>query len=47
MTGKELGFYMPLLVDDFIGGTIAFGADEIGGYIMLLMYQWSNLLFSP
>lgn len=39
---KAVGIQMPLFVDDFVGGTLAMGADEIGAYTLLLLYQWSN-----
>lgn len=42
MSGRNnLGPYLPLYVDDFLGGTIHFGADEVGAYLLLLSYQWS------
>jgi uncharacterized protein YdaU (DUF1376 family) len=39
---KNLGPFMPLYVDDFIGGTMSFANDELGAYLMLLIYQWNN-----
>jgi uncharacterized protein YdaU (DUF1376 family) len=39
---KHLGPFMPLYVDDFIGGTMSFASDELGAYLMLLIYQWNN-----
>lgn len=33
---------MPLFWDDFIAGTISFGADEVGGYLLLLHHQWAH-----
>lgn len=39
---KHLGPFMPLYVDDFIGGTMCFANDELGAYLMLLIYQWNN-----
>jgi uncharacterized protein YdaU (DUF1376 family) len=33
---------MPFFVDDFIGGTMHMGADEVGAYILLLLHQWNN-----
>lgn len=42
MTNRQnIGPYLPLYVDDFIGGTIHFGADEVGAYLLLLSHQWS------
>jgi uncharacterized protein YdaU (DUF1376 family) len=42
MTRQNIGPYLPLYVDDFIGGTIHFGADEVGAYLLLLSHQWSG-----
>lgn len=39
---KELGPFMPLYWDDFIGGTIDMGADEVGAYLLLLHVQWTR-----
>jgi len=39
---KHLGPSMPFFVDDFIGGTMHMGADEVGAYILLLLHQWNN-----
>lgn len=38
----DLGPFMPLYVDDFLGGTLAFGADEVGAYLLLLAHQWAE-----
>lgn len=32
---------MPVYVDDFLGGTISFGAEEVGAYFLLLSHQWA------
>ena len=42
MSSSNLGPFLPLYVDDFIGGTIHMGADEVGAYLLLLAYQWSG-----
>lgn len=34
--------YFPLYVNDFIGGTLDFSAEELGAYIMLLCHQWAR-----
>lgn len=39
---KELGPFLPLYVDDLIGGTMHFGAEEFGAYILLLTHQWQT-----
>jgi uncharacterized protein YdaU (DUF1376 family) len=39
---KELGPFIPLYYGDFIGGTMSFGADEVGAYLLLICYQWQN-----
>lgn len=37
---KTMGPHMPLYLDRFLGGTMHFGADEIGAYILLIAHQW-------
>lgn len=44
---KHLGPYMPLFWDDFIGGTVWFGAPEIGAYLLLLHQQWAEGAIEP
>lgn len=39
---KDLGPHMPLYLDRFLGGTMHFGADEIGAYILLIAHQWQH-----
>jgi hypothetical protein len=39
---KDLGPFIPLYYGDFIGGTMSFGADEVGAYLLLICYQWQN-----
>jgi uncharacterized protein YdaU (DUF1376 family) len=39
---KHLGPSMPFFVDDFMGGTMHMGAEEIGAYVLLLLHQWNN-----
>lgn len=41
MKGSKLD-WMPLKVDIFLGGTTMFSAAEVGGYLLLLMAQWSG-----
>lgn len=38
---NNMGPHMPLYLDRFLGGTMAFGADEIGAYILLIAHQWT------
>ena len=33
---------MPFFTDDFIGGTMAMNAEEIGAYLLLLIHQWNS-----
>lgn len=40
MSEKNMGPHMPLYLDRFLGGTMHFGADEIGAYILLIAHQW-------
>lgn len=40
MTENNMGPHMPLYLDRFLGGTMHFGADEIGAYILLIAHQW-------
>lgn len=35
-------FYFPLYVDDFVGGIKGMSCEEVGAYIQLLMYQFTN-----
>jgi len=39
---KTMGPHMPLYLDRFLGGTMHFGADEIGAYILLIAHQWQH-----
>lgn len=42
MKGSSKLDWMPLKVDIFLGGTTMFSAAEVGGYLLLLMAQWSG-----
>lgn len=37
---KDLGPFIPLYYGDFLSGTMSFGAEEIGAYLLLLCQQW-------
>jgi uncharacterized protein YdaU (DUF1376 family) len=39
---KNLGPHMPLYLDRFLGGTMAFEAHEVGAYILLIAHQWQH-----
>ena len=42
MSKDGLGPYIPLYWDDLVGGTLDFGADEFGAYMLMLGHQWSR-----
>lgn len=44
---KLLGPFIPIYSDDFMGGTMDMGADEVGAYLLLLMNQWSQGYVDP
>jgi uncharacterized protein YdaU (DUF1376 family) len=39
---KPSGPHMPLYVDRFLAGTMAFEAHEIGAYLLLITHQWQH-----
>jgi uncharacterized protein YdaU (DUF1376 family) len=42
MSKDGLGPYIPIYWDDLVGGTLDFGADEFGAYMLLLGHQWTR-----
>jgi uncharacterized protein YdaU (DUF1376 family) len=39
---KDLGPFIPLYYGDFLSGTMSFGAEEVGAYLLLLCQQWQS-----
>ena len=39
---KATDKWMPLWINDFVGGTQALDAEGVGCYLLLLMYSWTN-----
>lgn len=41
-TGKRIGLYVQMFVDDILGGTGAYNSNLFGAYHFLLYHQWQN-----